>query len=553
MEARRLEILKRVEDRESFPSLSPLAVKLLEMAAENSCSARDISDLISQDPGLTTSVLKITNSAAFRQRKTISTLSQAVMLLGFNRIRALVLGLSLRDTFPLGKIGGMDYDLFWRISLYRGLIAQDLAQAVEYHQPEEAFVAGLILEIGQLMVYEVLEPDLQNSYPKSWLTTPAFITWEQEHLGIHHREVGKIVLTRWGFPSQLVEVQTRWGNEVLNENGSMLATLVELARLGAEALFVQGDQLYLLHKNAYTKFKLAPSLIDGILTEAISQVEAIAGALKIEGSIDKDLLGIMEKANKALQRLNLHLENQVQRFLDQIDHVDVPATVQGEERLMHAREQAIESALQAVAHEIRNPLVSLSGFARRLSKTLKEENAYLEIILSEASRLDGVLKEMNTFSKNYHPEFRLTNICSLLENVLTEALDSITTRKVELIRNYDSKGLLELYLDPASIKQVFNQCILNALQRTEGGSIQLTVTLQPHPSRNEVSIVFEDSGSPMDSELLSMLSEPIINSKSFGAGLGLPTARKIVSRHGGRIEIKRSEQGGNRVEMFLPC
>jgi HD-like signal output (HDOD) protein/signal transduction histidine kinase len=552
MQSRRLEILKKVEDKESFPSLSPLANKLLEMAADNSCTARDISDLISQDPGLTTRLLKITNSSAFRTRKTISTLSQAVVLLGFNRVRGLVLGLSLRDTFPLGRKGGMDYDRFWRISLYRGLIAQGLAQAVNYHQPEEAFVAGLILEIGQLMVYQVLEAELQNSYPKVWLTTPEFIAWEQEHLGIHHREVGKIILTRWGFPNQLVEVQTYWGIEALGEDTPILATLIELARLGAEALFVQGDELYLLHKNAFTRFKLAPPIVDGLLTESLSQVDAIADALKIEGNRDKDLLSVMEKANKALQRLNAQLENQVQSFLNRIEYKDANFAAEGEERLVRAREQAIESALQAVAHEIRNPLMSLSGFARRLSKTLSEENAYLGIILAEASRLDGVLKEMSTFSRSYRPEFRLINLCSLMEDVLAEVAEAMAARKVELIKQYDYQGVQEMYLDEASIKQVFNQCILNALSRAEADNTRLVVILQSHPSRKEISITFEDSGKPMTPDLLSMLSDPIFTSKTFGVGLGLPMARKIVNRHGGRIEVKRGAYGGNRVEIVLP-
>ena len=109
-----------------------------------------------------------------------------------------------------------------------------------------------------------------------------------------------------------------------------------------------------------------------------------------------------------------------------------------------------------------------------------------------------------------------------------------------------------MYLDEAGMKQVFSQCVLNALKRTESKNARLMVILQSHPSRNEISITFKDSGKPMSQDMLSLLNEPIISSKTFGAGLGLSMARKIVQRHGGRIEIKRSENGGNRVEIALP-
>jgi nitrogen-specific signal transduction histidine kinase len=260
----------------------------------------------------------------------------------------------------------------------------------------------------------------------------------------------------------------------------------------------------------------------------------------------------MEKANKALQNLNTHLENQVQKFLDQVKYQDSCSDAAVEERLSHAEEQAIESALQAVAHEIRNPLMSLGGFAQRLSKTLGEENPYLEIILAEASRLDRVLKEMSAFGKRYRPKLRRTNICSLLENALTEAAVAMTARNVELIKQYDSQGVTEMYLDETAIRQVFKQCILNALRQAGHKNTRLVVTFQSHPSQNQVSVTFEDSGEPMNQDVLSMVNEPIISSKTFGVGLGLPMARKIVSRHGGRIEIKRGALGGNRVELVLP-
>ncbi|HUU81126.1 MAG TPA: HDOD domain-containing protein, partial [Acidobacteriota bacterium] len=133
-EHQKAKLLKKIIDSDGLPSLSPLAIQLVEFAADDQSSARDLASIIEKDPGLTTRLLKLVGSAFFARVQRITSVTHAVTLLGFKRVRIMALSLSLRDTFPMGKIKGMDYDHFWKTSLYRALIAQNLAQSA---QPDE--------------------------------------------------------------------------------------------------------------------------------------------------------------------------------------------------------------------------------------------------------------------------------------------------------------------------------------------------------------------------------------------------------------------------------
>ena len=549
---RRMEVLKRVEDREALPSLSPLTIKLIEMATDDSCSANDIAILVSQDPSLTTRILKLSNSALFRTRGQVSTLTQAVVVLGTNRLRSIALGMSLRDTFPMGVQGNMDYDRFWKISLYRALLGQEIAQATQSPYPEETFVAALILEIGQLMLHHVLSPQQRENYPNKSISNRESLDFERKAFGIDHREVGKIILTRWKFPPHLIEPQILEAGEVLAGKASKVAAMCELARIGAETFFIEGSNLSNLHKYAYQLFKIVPKDVNKLLVDTIEHVDEIAGALQFEIDRKKDIVEILEQANRALQRLNLEMAEQIREFLDKAEHEYGNQVVCSSEQIYQAREQAIESALQAVAHELRNPLLSLGGFVRRLSRAVGEDNVYVKMILAEATRIDRVLHELNDFARNYKPDFKLTSLTVLLDEVLTQFSYFISQNGIELTKRYDSDDVPEVYIDAAGIKQVFSHCTIIAISSMKSEPKQLFVTVQAHQSRGEISVGFEDTGENVDDAQLSTLADPILTSKTFGTGLGLPMSRKIIAWHGGRLEIKRGNLGGKRTDVFLP-
>jgi HD-like signal output (HDOD) protein len=381
-------LLKRLESGYSLPALSPLVMKILELAAEENCSAKDLAEQIERDPSLAVRLLKLANSAFFRQIQPVTTLNQAVMRLGFQHLRIMVLSISLRDTFPMGKAGPLDYAEFWRISLYRAVIAKSLAARLKMWDPEEAFLAGLVMEIGLLIFIDLFVKGKDEEISLKIDPLEGLIAWEKKAYGFDHRQVGEAALRHWNFPEHMVLCQQAFKVSDTHMSSHPLARICELARILSKIVSRDSETFYTPYVEAGEWPGLDSSVINGVLVESFNHVQDISDSLKVEMNKDKDLMEIADKARNALSRISEKLSK---------GRGDAePASPPTFDTLDEDPNSAAYT-LQAVAHEIRNPLVAVGGFARKLAASLNPdstEGKYVDIILKEASRLEKVLSEM---------------------------------------------------------------------------------------------------------------------------------------------------------------
>jgi HD-like signal output (HDOD) protein len=382
-------LLERLEQGYSLPSLSAVAVRLVELASDDSTSAEDLASLIEKDPSLAVRLLRLANSAFFFGGGTpISSLKQAVVKIGFNRLRIMALSLSLRETFPMGRQGGLDYERFWRTSLYRALLSRSLALRTRICDPEEAFVAGLTLEIGLLVFHDLITTEQnQVSYPTDPDILKKIIPWERDTYGVDHRRIGQVALTSWHFPDSLISCQTGFGDEALGEDSPGIVRISELSRRLALDLVKESRDVRELFSRGERVLGLDSDTIGDILAETFDNVNDIAKSLSLELDRDKDLLELMERANKALGQISRDME----QMKGEAGSRELPSLDANSGRLS-------SHTLEAVAHEIRNPLMALGGFAKRLAGVLEpssEGGKYLKVILQEAARLEDTLSRMS--------------------------------------------------------------------------------------------------------------------------------------------------------------
>ncbi len=383
-----VDLLKQIESGYSLPSLSPVAMRLVEIALDESCSAEDLATLIERDPSLTVRVLKIANSAFFQTRQPTTSLKQAVVKLGYQRLRIMALSLSLRDTFPMGKIGAFDYKQFWHTTLYRALIAKSLASHLKDCYPEEAFVAGLIMEIGLLILFDLrIKGDTEVSIIELE-PLEELLTWERDRYGMDHRQVGEAALKCWRFPDVIVQCQLFYGQAALSQDAPLLAKIYELSREFSHLMSQESAGFHTLFKKAERILGLDQDVINDILLATFDQVQDIADNLNVEVNKERDLMEIMEKANMALSQISGKI-SEYQEATDQVSLASFDS--------MDKRGDIVEHTLQAVAHEIRNPLLAVGGFARKLATSLdttSKGGEYVRIILEEALKLEKALHEM---------------------------------------------------------------------------------------------------------------------------------------------------------------
>jgi HD-like signal output (HDOD) protein len=389
----REKLIGRLEAGYALPALSIVAMRLVELASDDACSASDLAGLIERDPALATRLIRLANSAFFKTGQPATSLKQAIMRIGFHQLRIMALSLSLRETFPMGRIGAFDYEEFWRASLYRALIAKSLASRLKTCNPEEAFVAGLTLEVGFLILFDLFIRERGSEIGGELDRLDELLPWERGEYGIDHREVGEIVLRFWKFPETVTECQACHGRAAFPpRQAPSLATICDLARELSGALLQPSQDFTVLFEYGRETFGLDHNSINEIVLDAFQQVMEIAESLKIAVNRDTDLLELMEKANRALSRIS----ERIARYQDRAEG-DAPPSF--ETLAAKAGGHApIAYTLEAVAHEIRNPLVAVAGFAKKLATSLDPSSKggrYARIILDEARRLEVALNEMS--------------------------------------------------------------------------------------------------------------------------------------------------------------
>jgi len=388
MEKQQAEILDKIASGYSLPAMSPLAMKLIRLASIDDISVGDLSSVIEKDPSLTVRLLRLANSAFFRTGGPVTTINQAIQMVGLNRLRIMALSLSLRDTFPMGRVGAFDYEEFWKISIYQALLAKSLAQRLRTCKPDEAFVGGLILEVGLLIFFDLyIKKDREVDRIKFQPLIP-LLHWEEERYGINHRQIGEATLRYWKFPQPIIECQGHYLMESSTSGVPELALVCNMARECSALICDTSMEWQPLFSKADMTYRLDHDVLADILVTTFDEVREIAASLKVEMNRKQDLLSLMEKANKALSVLS---ERMIQ--MNEAGSAFALPTFAG----LSIKDTPIRETVQAVVHEIRNPLTAIGGFARKLEKRLdpaSDEWQYIHVIVEESTKIESALDEL---------------------------------------------------------------------------------------------------------------------------------------------------------------
>ncbi|HHT9154068.1 MAG TPA: sensor histidine kinase, partial [Candidatus Hypogeohydataceae bacterium YC40] len=223
-----------------------------------------------------------------------------------------------------------------------------------------------------------------------------------------------------------------------------------------------------------------------------------------------------------------------------------------QERLLRSeRLVAIGEMSTYIAHEIRNPLVTIGGFARSIEKARPKEEEVAtaaRIIVEEVSRLEKILANIRDFSKPQEPRKVRVHINTLLEDICYLMEGYLKEKGVNLVKNF-SIDLSPIFLDPAQIKQVFLNIIKNALESMEGGG---TLTIKTTQEEQYVRTDISDTGHGMSREIMEKICSPFFTTKPYGTGVGLAISQKIIDDHDGKLLFCSAEGRGSTFSVLLP-
>jgi two-component system sensor histidine kinase HydH len=206
-----------------------------------------------------------------------------------------------------------------------------------------------------------------------------------------------------------------------------------------------------------------------------------------------------------------------------------------------------------VAHEIRNPLSSIRGFAQYFQKRFKgqtEEEGYAAVMIREVDRLNRVITELLDFAGPKEPRREPHSLEEIAEHALKLLAPDLNARKVAVAREYEP-GLPPIPVDRDQISQVFINILLNALESMEeGGEIRIGLRRSAPPPGIEVRIADTGMGIPADD--LEKVFDPFFSRKRKGTGLGLAIVHQIIAGHRGEIGVKSAAGKGTTFRIILP-
>lgn len=209
-----------------------------------------------------------------------------------------------------------------------------------------------------------------------------------------------------------------------------------------------------------------------------------------------------------------------------------------------------------VAHEIRNPLTAIGGFARRLGKNIpagSKEKEYADFIITEVTLLEGILKNVLAFSRDIMPTLEQHGINEIVDSVLK--LNEETFREKSIAVHASYYDMTPIFIDETHVHEAVENIVLNAIDAMPaGGSLDITTDKKIIEGIPFMYLKIKDTGAGIPQDKLNMIFEPFYTTKitQKGTGLGLPITKKFVEGHGGFIEVESIEGKGTAFTLYFP-
>ena len=260
---------KVIEKIDDLPTLPRTVLQITGLVNDPKSSAKDLARVITDDQVLTVRLLKLVNSSFYGFPQRISTVTGAIVLLGFDAIRNLLLTTSVFDLFAnRNRQKKRDQERFWDHSLGCAVGAKVIGNYLRHDKIEELFVSGLLHDIGKIVEMMFLPDEFSKIVAAVNRDNVLMTTAENNVLGYNHAEVGKLLAEKWNLPVKLVQVIAHHHHPDNAGSFAVEAAIVHLADIFCRALnmgYGGDNKIPPLDTLAWERLKIQTSAIEGIM------------------------------------------------------------------------------------------------------------------------------------------------------------------------------------------------------------------------------------------------------------------------------------------------
>lgn len=202
------ELKRFIEELKQLPTLSPVALRIVDVVGNENSSISELTKLIESDQGLSSKILQISNYTLSKSERhgDVKTVKHATSILGMNIIRSIALSVIVVNLFESSSDKTFNVVEFWRHSAACAITSDLLARKLSYTQPEEAFIAGLLHDLGKLLLFQWKKADYLQVVKEANKSKARLLELEEKILGIGHTHAAKLLMQHWKFPELLTNV-----------------------------------------------------------------------------------------------------------------------------------------------------------------------------------------------------------------------------------------------------------------------------------------------------------------------------------------------------------
>lgn len=309
-----------------------IAIQVLDLAQKAEVDIAEIARIISKDPALSGKILRTVNSSFYGRSQHVATVSHALVILGLQSVKTLVLGFSLVTNLSRNKSKGFSHVNYWKRSIYAATAARIIAIKINLVQQEEAFLGALLKDIGMLVLDQLLGAPYGEICEKA-PTHEELAAVETQALGNNHAEVGGILAEHWKLPP-ILAVPVAFSHNVDAVPDPALRKMAELLELAGRCadVFVEesaAPAIAAVRQLAAARYKFSESDCDSLLNEVGQRTKEVATLFEINVGAAANFESILKKANEALIEITLQSQQQASALVEQNQTLKQQATTDG--------------------------------------------------------------------------------------------------------------------------------------------------------------------------------------------------------------------------------
>jgi putative nucleotidyltransferase with HDIG domain len=205
MKEEQRQLFEQLKSSKNLPTLPHILLRIIEVCNGEETNFKELSRIIETDPALTSNILRMINSPYFSLPNKVFNLDQALVLIGMDAVKNIAISASIHQVFKTEqKSSPLHLKAFWRHSLMCALLARALAKKLQYPNPDEAFLTGLLHDIGKLVLWVNFPKEYEKAVVSSQGSSDRLLS-EEAKLGALHSEVGAWIIGDWGLPSLVAD------------------------------------------------------------------------------------------------------------------------------------------------------------------------------------------------------------------------------------------------------------------------------------------------------------------------------------------------------------